>query len=192
MLDALKQEANAQWEKFRSLSWLRKLAVVGLALLLIAVPCWHAWQNARKSELRVLYVSAYSGNLESVKKLSSYKLSGGTTWLERLARDRDADAYAPVAAIDQLTGSCSLNSRGLVPLLWIDVPFVVRHESAHLFATRGCDDDCIRMSLDSLHAMWAGRPPLEAQLAPKITHCRKMMTLFSGCVPPPRRITCGS
>ena len=125
-----------QRREFRSLGLVRQIGIVAVALFLVAVPSWRWWQTARNGELQLLYASALTGNLESVKKISSYRLSGGTAWLESPARDRNADAYARVAAIDQLTDSRSLNRRALVPLLWIDVPFVVR-QKVHISLQRG-------------------------------------------------------
>ena len=175
-----REEAKHIWQKFRSLRPAQRFGVVAASLVLIALPCWRIWQNARNSELELLYDSAFTGNLESVKRLSAYRFSDGGFWLERLARDRNAEAYARVAAIQNLAQMRSANSHALVPLLWIEVPFVVRDESFRFFLKRGCDRDCIRMSVDSLHALWAGHPTIEAQNEPlqrrddpQITELRK-------------------
>lgn len=160
------QELRESWLRLRSLSAVKQVAILAVALFLIGAPCWRILQDARSGELELLYNSAFTGNLESVKKLSSYRLFDGTDLLERLARDRDADAYARVAAIKELSDHRFANPRPLVPLLWVDVPYVVRHETAQFFLSRGCGDECTRMSLDSLHAMWTGHPMLEAELPP--------------------------
>jgi hypothetical protein len=163
---SLMEEMRKSWTRFCSLSPLKRFGIVAVTLFLLGAPCWRAWQNARDGELELLYNSAFTGNLESVRKMSADRLFGGTEWLERLARDKYADAYARVEAIKRLSENHSASPRPLVPLLWIEVPYVVRHETARFFVVRGCDDDCIRMALDSLHAMWAGHLMLEAERSP--------------------------
>jgi hypothetical protein len=57
----------------------------------------------------------------------------GTSWLESLASNRDAVAESRVAAIDELADKRFISRKPLIPLLWIEQPFDVRHEAALMF-----------------------------------------------------------
>lgn len=111
-----------------------------------------------------LYYSASTGDLESVRELSGHRLPGSTEWLERLADNHNAEPQARASAIEALVGRRSADPRRIAPLLWIRVPFFVRDEAAQWFLKRGCAEDCARITLNSLHALWNGQLTIEAQL----------------------------
>lgn len=159
-----KQELARTWSKFQSLNYFERSGVCAVFASLFLLPLWEGWSSRQQVEMQNLYYSASAGNLESVRELSRHTLPGSTRWLEKLADDRDADAHSRVAAIDSLLEKRFADPGRIAPLLWIRVPFVVRDEASLWFMKRGCTQDCIRMALDSLHALWNGRATLEMQL----------------------------
>lgn len=153
------------WCRFKQLTALERSIVCVVAVLLLAAPVWRWWSYAQQWEMQTLYNSAMTGNIVSVRSMSHQTFSQSTEWLEKLAEDRNADPYARVAAIEELMDKRSATKRRIVPLLWIQVPYVVRHEAALWFKKRGCDEDCTRMALDCLHSIWGGKATLEMQLS---------------------------
>src|SRR5579863_5323674 len=102
MTTELCEEIKNSWRKFKSKSRVRRIALTLPGILFVLLSGWQWWLSAQQRQMELLYNSAFTGNLESVRRLSTYRLSGGATWLEKLARDRYADADSRVAAIDEL------------------------------------------------------------------------------------------
>jgi hypothetical protein len=152
-------------QKFKALNLLRQVVVVLCCLLTLGLPPWLLYMNERwTTEMQYLYGQAIVGDRESVRKMARHRL-WGTSWLESLARDRDAFAESRVAAIDELADKRFISRKPLVPLLWIEQPFDVRHEAALMFLKRGCDEECIKMTLRCLHSLRTGRPAVDASLS---------------------------
>jgi hypothetical protein len=160
---AVVEDTKELLRKFWALRTAQRVGVVVCCLLALGFPPWWSYMSARwTTEMQYLYGSAAVGDPESVREISSHRI-WGTSWLEKLARDRYAFAESRAAAIDELANKSFVNRRRLVPLLWIEEPFVVRHEAALMFRKIGCNDDCVGMVLRCLHSMQTGRPMLEGQ-----------------------------
>jgi len=113
--------------------------------------------------MNALYAIASGGDSASVRRRAEYPSLEAMQFIERLAKDRKAFPAGRLEAIDVLGSTQSVDLRALVPLLWIDEPFVVRRAVAEVFKERGCSEDCISETLAALHAIWAGQPTLEVQ-----------------------------
>ncbi len=113
--------------------------------------------------MNALYAIASGGDRASVRRLAEDPSPEALQFIEKLAKDRKAFPEGRLEAIDVLGARPSVDPKTLVPLLWIDEPFVVRRAVAKVFKERGCSEDCISQTLAALHAIWAGQPTLEAQ-----------------------------
>jgi hypothetical protein len=156
-----------------------------LAVSLAASAVWlHRWsaQSARRDQLNALYATASHGDRDSIRRLAEYPSPEATRFIERLAQDRSAFSDARLEAINVLGTRHSLDSRTLAPLLWIDQPFDVRRSVTGVFKQHGCDEDCISVTLTSLHAIWEGQPTLEAhlyaQIPPSTPHAQENLANF--------------
>lgn len=152
-------------QRFRELKRVKQVGVVLCCLMTLGLPPGLLYMNARwTTEMQYLYGQAMAGDRESVRKIARHRL-WGTSWLESLARNRDAFAESRVTAIDELADKEFISRKPLIPLLWIEQPFDVRHEAVLMFLKRGCDEECVKMVLRCLHSSRAGRPTVDARLS---------------------------
>jgi hypothetical protein len=145
-----------------------ELAVLAI-FLIVSLGAWAVWmhrwnaQAARRDEMNSLYAIASGGDRASVRRLAEDSSPEAMQFIEKLAKDRKAFPEGRLEAIDVLGARQSVDLKMLVPLLWIDEPFVVRRAVAKVFKERGCSEDCISETLAALHAIWARQPTLEVQ-----------------------------
>ena len=151
----------ATWMNLQGLRPIQGVVLVITCVVLLVGPTWWFLRVQQRKELRALYYSARSGDLESLSRLAEHHSSEASLWLAKLAQDRHTDAELRVEALSKLAARRSVDETTVAPLLWIDQPFVVRHAAVDLFMERGCYDACISATLRSFGAMWDGQTTAE-------------------------------
>jgi len=152
----------------QTLKGYRLVVLVAFCVVSVAAPFWRAARVSEQNELQALYASSSGGDLDSVKRMASHHSSEGTSWLEKLAQDRNATADSRSLAIAELGKRRFLNTELLAQLLWIDQPFVVRHATAEVFEQRGCDKPCLSATLYAMRGIWDGKHTAEMRFATEV------------------------
>jgi len=183
---------NSSRESLSRNKMLRKLKRPELAVLaiflIVSLGAWAVWmhrwntQAARRDEMNALYAIASGGDPASVRRLAEYPSPEAMQFIEKLAQDRNAFPDGRLEAINVLGARQSIDSRALAPLLWIDQPLDMRHAVAGVFKQRGCEKECISVTLAAPHAVWAGQPTFEmqhyAQIPSSTPHLQENLDYF--------------